>query len=108
MGSSPQRSQRYLLSLPLRYRSTGQIEWKAGVIINVSGSGLLFEGELPLHPGIGIEVWFALPQVDRRRAGAQVFASGFVVRCEETTQPPQTAARMVNPTLAPAGSPHMG
>lgn len=69
-------------------------------MVNVSRSGVLFVAETPISPGMVIEIWFSLPPVQSGTTGAEVVASGFVVRADPAVNPPQLAARFQHYTLS--------
>ena len=50
------RAPRYRLQIPLRYRSTGDDEWRDGCTENISRSGVLFRADRLMPPQTRIEM----------------------------------------------------
>ncbi len=98
------RAQRYSVTAPFRYRHAGSRDWNGGTIVNVSRSGVLFAAETAIAPGRVIEIWFSLPPLQAGSYGAEVVASGFVVRADDAANPPQLAARFHHYTLSRSAS----
>ena len=73
-----ERAQRYAIALPMRYRRVGEEAWAAGTTVNISRSGVLFEGERSMDREAAIELVLTMP-VDVAD-GARVVARGVVVR----------------------------
>ena len=73
-----ERAQRYAIALPMRYRRMGEEAWAAGTTVNISRSGVLFEGERSLDREAGIELALTMPADVAE--GARVVARGVVVR----------------------------
>ena len=74
------RSKRYLISAPLQYRIRGERLWYRGVSRNMSQSGILFEGEAPLHDGVQLEILLTLRSGFTATKGTAVRFQGTVVR----------------------------
>jgi hypothetical protein len=73
------RAARVPMPIPIMFRRTGEEEWLAGRVVNLSESGVLF-GPAELKPGATIEVLLSTPvQVGAFATGRQVCA-GQVVR----------------------------
>ena len=72
------RAHRYVMALPIRYRPVGDEPWVNGMTVNISSSGVLFEGERRVDPEVRVEMDLVLP----REVGgsARVIARGTVVR----------------------------
>lgn len=49
-----------MIRAPLQYRIRGERLWHPGMSRNISGSGILFEGDAPLGPGTQFEVRLTL------------------------------------------------
>ena len=64
MKNDAGRAQRFVLHLPLRYRSIGAAQWREGRIENISRSGVLFWTEHPLRVDTPLEMVFVLPLID--------------------------------------------
>ncbi len=75
-----QRAQRFAIRTPLRYRISGESEWRQGATENISSSGVLFRCEHSLEPDTPIEMSWAVPVAVLGNGGAQVYCRGTVVR----------------------------
>jgi hypothetical protein len=72
------RSARVTLPIPIMFRRSGEEEWLAGRVVNLSESGVLF-GPTELSPGTMIEVLLSPPvQVGSFAPGKQVCAAEVV------------------------------
>jgi hypothetical protein len=76
------RAPRYRLQIPLRYRSTGDDEWRDGRTENISRSGVLFRTDRLMPPQTRIEMLLALPAELGGDAAATVICRGRIVRTE--------------------------
>ena len=74
------RSKRYVICAPLQYRIRGERVWHAGVIRNMSESGILFEGETPLNPGTHFEVHLTLKLAFGTPRETSIRFQGLIVR----------------------------
>ena len=72
------RARRYEMALPIRYRSIDDESWVNGTTVDISRSGVMFEGERGLEPEALIEMDLVLPH--EVGGGARVIARGTVVR----------------------------
>jgi hypothetical protein len=61
---SRKRSVRYALDIPVLYRADGEQRWSEGRTIDVSSSGVLIAGELPVGCGGAITVLLPLPDAN--------------------------------------------
>ncbi len=68
-------------TLPLHYRCVGWNDWIEGTAVNVSRTGLVFEGEQPIANGSAVEFWLEIPG-DHARPATRVLCAGTVVRIE--------------------------
>lgn len=75
-----QRAQRFTIQTALRYRKVGEAEWRAGTMVNISKSGVLFETEHSTWPNTEVEMWFNLPPVGGSEPSAQVMCHGVIAR----------------------------
>ena len=73
-----ERAQRYAIALPMRYRLVGEEAWAAGTTVDISRSGVLFEGERSVDREAAIELVLTMPV--EVADGARVVARGVVVR----------------------------
>lgn len=62
----------------MRYRPVGNEPWVNGMTVNISRSGVLFEGERRVEPEVPVEFDLVLPR--EVGGGARVIARGTVVR----------------------------
>ena len=98
LGSSLvlERAQRYAITLPMRYRRVGEETWAAGTTVDISRSGVLFEGERSVDREAAIELVLTMPV--EVADGARVVARGAVVRA--AAQDAADAQRTVAATIA--------
>lgn len=75
------RATRFVMTLPMRYRCPGSSEWTSGSTVNISRSGVLFESDIALPPGTGLEILVELS--NDNTALAAVRCSATVIRQEE-------------------------
>jgi len=75
-----QRAKRFAVRTSLRYRISGESQWRQGTTENISASGVLFRCEHSLEPRTPIEMSWAVPVAVLGSAGAQVDCRGIVVR----------------------------
>ena len=66
------------MTLPIRYRETANGEWASGKTLNISSTGVLFEGDITPRLAGAIEMDLILPQAIG--GGARVLARGAVTR----------------------------
>lgn len=76
----PARLMRFPLELPMRYRYAGAYNWYRGVTKNVSCSGMLFRGPVPMELFAPVEVRMALPREMTGDAAATMLCGGFIAR----------------------------
>ena len=74
----PERAERYAITLPMRYRLVGEETWAAGTTVDISRSGVLFEGERSVDREAAIELVLTMPA--EVADGARVVARGVVAR----------------------------
>ncbi len=74
------RSRRYLIRAPLQYRISGARTWHRGVSTNISESGILFEGEIPLKPDTRLEIHLTLPVKSNEETDTSISFKAMVVR----------------------------
>jgi hypothetical protein len=83
------RAPRYRLQIPLRYRPSGDHQWREGRTENISRSGVLFRTDHLMPLQTPIEMLLALPvEVGGGEDAATVICRGRVVR----TQPADGAS----------------
>jgi PilZ domain len=77
------RAPRYRLRIPLRYRPSGDHQWRDGDTENISRSGVLFRTDHLMPPQTAIEMLLALPaEVGGSDESATVICRGRIVRTE--------------------------
>lgn len=77
------RAPRYRLRIPLKYRSSGDPQWREARTENISRSGVLFRTEHPMPLQTPIEMLLALPaELAGGAAAATVICRGRIVRTE--------------------------
>jgi hypothetical protein len=74
------RAQRFPIEVPLCYRALGDSVWRFGTSANMSSSGLLFVGDMPLEPQMRLEVSFELPVSIPGERGTQMMCRGTIAR----------------------------
>jgi hypothetical protein len=85
------RAPRYRLQIPLRYRSTGDDEWRDGRTENISRSGVLFRTDRLMPPQTRIEMLLAFP-AELGGDEATVICRGRIVRTEQRAEDPEDDA----------------
>ena len=75
-----QRAQRFQIHTPLRYRTAGGGEWRAGMIVNISESGMLFRTDQRLGANPEVEMRFSLSTGIRGEGAVQVVCRGVIAR----------------------------
>ncbi len=76
----PARLQRFPIQLPMRYRYAGSFQWYRGVTDNISCSGMLFRGPVPMDLMAPVEVRVTLPRQITGEASATMLCGGFIAR----------------------------
>ena len=77
------RAPRYPLRIPLRYRQSGEQQWREGRTENISRSGVLFRTDHLIPLQTPIEMLLALPaEVAGGEEAATVICRGRIVRTE--------------------------
>ena len=77
------RAPRYRLHIPLRYRPSGDPQWREGRTENISRSGVLFRTDHLMPLQTPIEMLLALPaEVGGGEEAATVICRGRIVRTE--------------------------
>lgn len=90
--TSSQRNRRFAVNWPIQYRRMSEAEWRRGLIVNMSVSGVLFEAAeaLPTSDPVELSILFQSPGTP---SGASVVTtSGYVVR-SEANSPPRVAVK---------------
>jgi hypothetical protein len=78
------RERRLRHSVPVQFRVSGSDEWLEGVTENISRTGLLFRGGVPLEVGCSLELILEMPREVAGEDGVRVVCEGSLVRVEAT------------------------
>jgi PilZ domain-containing protein len=81
------RARRLKLNLPLRYRVKNLSTWSEGTIVNISQSGVLFQGAIELPVNALVEMVFEMPEEISGQKNSNVLCQGRVIRSKETGDP---------------------
>jgi hypothetical protein len=102
--SESRRSQRFPIKMSLRFRVSGEGEWRQGRIVNISASGVFFRCQQSADRGTNVEMNFVLPNSPAKESGLEVACKGEVVRSEPsltTDDPPSLAVEISDYRLLP-------
>ena len=77
------RASRLSISTALRYRFRGTREWREGMLVNISTTGVLFRADSAIKPGSRIEMQFSLPMQTEKVSSTLVSCHGVIVRVAE-------------------------
>lgn len=89
------RASRFVVRLPVRYRTAGDLDWRVGVTVNISRSGVLFRPERAVEPKTPIDMILVLPGGVAGEPPSRLRCQGEVVRTTPTPKadaPPTVAA----------------
>ena len=92
------RAQRFTIHAPLRYRAAGDGNWRDGMIVNISKSGVLFQIDQGVPPHREIEMRFSLPTGMAGESAAHITCRCEVARTIShpgTGMPMALAARII-------------
>src|SRR5260221_9728091 len=78
--SESRRSQRFPIKMPLRFRVSGESEWRQGRTVNISSSGGFFRCRRSADCGTHVEMNFVLPNTRIKESGLEVGWKGEGVR----------------------------
>jgi len=77
------RATRFPLEVPVRFRGVGEPEWRGGLTVNASRTGVLLRsGDRRPDLRSRVEFILTLPRVEGAHAGVEVKCTGGVVRFE--------------------------
>lgn len=79
-GKSAIRAQRFPIHIPIFYRGQGRKEWRNGITLNISKSGVLFLAEEALRPSTVVRIKMQLPAAIRGQAPGEILCDGRVIR----------------------------
>jgi len=77
------RARRLKLNIPLRYRVKSLSTWSEGTILNLSQSGVLFDGPAELPVNALVEMVFEMPEEISGQKNSQVLCQGRIIRAKE-------------------------
>lgn len=77
------RARRLRLNIPLRYRVKSLSTWSEGTILNISQSGVLFDGPTELPVNALVEMVFEMPEDISGQKNSQVLCQGRIIRAKE-------------------------
>src|ERR1700751_1148852 len=77
------RARRLRLHLPLRYRVKNLSTWSEGTILNISQSGVLFDGAAELPVNALVEMVFDMPEEISGQKNSNVLCQGRIIRSKE-------------------------
>ena len=78
------RARRLKLNLPLRYRVKNLSTWSEGTIMNISQSGVLFQGATELPVNALVEMVFEMPEEISGQKNSNVLCQGRIIRSKES------------------------
>jgi len=85
-----ERATRYDIQMGVRYRASGETEWRDGQTENISRSGVLLRVSEALKVSALVEMRFSLPLEMGGEKAAEVFCQGWIVRA----LPPSTTEKV--------------
>ncbi len=77
------RARRLKLNLALRYRVKNLSTWSEGTIVNISQSGVLFQGTTEVPVNALVEMVFEMPEEISGQKNSNVLCQGRVIRSKE-------------------------
>ena len=84
VGTLVPRAQRLTVRRPIFYRSTGSPQFKLGVLLDISKSGILLECQPQIFRGQELEMLFEMPSEITGQANRTVLSDGVVARIAST------------------------
>lgn len=84
------RAQRFTIRAVMQYRLIGEDRWYAGTVENMSSTGVLFRGELPLQIDSPIEIAVDVSTNLHERLSSKMVSRGRVVRLSSNESEPGT------------------
>jgi hypothetical protein len=93
------RARRLKVDLAVRYRAKSTHTWFAGIIENISQSGVLFNGDHVFPPNTLLELIFEMPEEISGQKDASVVCQGRAIRGKEartTAGAPAQAASIID------------
>ena len=74
------RAERFTVRKPIFYRLAETAQFKLGVLLNISESGVLLECQSQIPPGQELEILFEMPREITGQPNRTVLSKGVVVR----------------------------
>ena len=102
------RAERYAIPIAILYRSSGDLDWRAGLTENISRSGVLFRAERRLEPNTVLELLLDVPSVVAAPSSSGAVRRGRVVRAvagSSKESRPTVAATFVDVNVTPPPDP---
>ncbi|MEO8595850.1 MAG: PilZ domain-containing protein [Candidatus Solibacter sp.] len=93
-GTNRRGKQRFLLSLPMKYRDAAmgwKDAWKPGIVHDMSATGIRIEGSAPLRQGIHLEIKMDWPGIYHGTNKAELLLLGTVCRSQAESSALQIA-----------------
>jgi len=84
VGTLVPRAHRFTIRKPIFYRPTGGPQFKLGVLLDISKSGVLLECQSQIIRGQELEMLFEMPQEITGQANRTVLSNGVVARIAST------------------------
>jgi hypothetical protein len=78
------RARRLKLNLALRYRVKNLSTWSEGTIVNLSQSGVLFQGATELPVNALVEMVFEMPEEISGQKNSNVLCQGRIIRSKQS------------------------
>jgi hypothetical protein len=85
------RARRLKLHLPLRYRVKNLSTWSEGTILNISQSGVLFQGAAELPINALVEMVFEMPEEISGQKNSNVLCQGRIIRAKQADRPTESS-----------------
>lgn len=79
-SNEPSRAPRFPIQIPIYYRERGRKEWRKGITLNISKSGVLFRAEGPLKPNASVIMKMQLPEAIHGQGPGELLCSGRIIR----------------------------
>jgi hypothetical protein len=84
----------------LRYRVKNLSTWAEGTILNISQSGVLFQGTSELPVNALVEMVFEMPEDISGQKNSNVLCQGRIIRAKQTDRPKESSDGEPGSTLA--------
>jgi len=84
------RARRLRVEVPVRYREANTDDWHSGTVLNISQSGVLFNGHKMLHHDTDVEMIFEMPEEITGQPNSRVLCNGYIVRASSAKTSPSS------------------